>query len=146
MTTSCVLVAQLCPALCHSMACSPPGFSVHGILQARMEWVAIPFSRGSSQTRDQTHVSCIAGRQILYHMNHQESHHKRCQFDFGCQSISLWNQRICFSLLFMVLRPIGCINHILKSFYSIIKPMADISFDLHFLYLLSSLLPLPYNQ
>jgi len=41
---------------------SPPGSSVHGILQARiLEWVAIPFSRGSSRPRDQTPVSCIAG-------------------------------------------------------------------------------------
>ena len=41
-----VLVAQLCPTLCDSMNCS---FSVHGILQAKiLEWVAIPFSRGSS--------------------------------------------------------------------------------------------------
>ena len=43
--------------------CSPPGSSVHGILQARiLEWVAISFSRGSSQPRDQTQVSHIAGR------------------------------------------------------------------------------------
>ena len=42
--------------------CSPPGFSVDGILQARiLEWVAISFSRGSSQPRDLTQVSCIAG-------------------------------------------------------------------------------------
>ena len=42
---------------------SPPGTSVHGILQARiLEWVTIPFSRGSSQPRDQTHVSHIAGK------------------------------------------------------------------------------------
>ena len=41
---------------------SPPGSSVHGILQARiLEWVAIPFSRGSSRPRDQTQISCIAG-------------------------------------------------------------------------------------
>ena len=46
--------------------CSPPGSSVHGILQARiLEWAAIPFSRGSSQPREWTWVSCI-GRQILY--------------------------------------------------------------------------------
>ena len=52
---------QLCPTLCDSMDYSPPGFSVHGILQARiLEWVAIPFSRGSSQPRAQTHVSCIS--------------------------------------------------------------------------------------
>ena len=38
-------------------------YTVHGILQARiLEWVAFPFSRGSSQPRDQTRVSCIAGR------------------------------------------------------------------------------------
>ena len=43
--------------------CSPPGSSVHGILQARiLEWVAAPFSRGSSQTRDQNQVSSVAGR------------------------------------------------------------------------------------
>jgi len=42
---------------------SPPGSSVHGILQARiLEWIAIPFSRGSFQPRNQTQVSCIAGR------------------------------------------------------------------------------------
>ena len=41
---------------------SPPGSSVHGISQARiLEWVAISFSRGSSQIRDQTHIFCIAG-------------------------------------------------------------------------------------
>ena len=46
-----------------SMDCSPPGSSVHRILQARiLEWVAILFSRGSSQPRDGTQVSCIAGR------------------------------------------------------------------------------------
>ena len=46
----CVLVAQSCPTLCDSMDYSPPGSSAHGILQARiLEWVAIIFSRGSSQ-------------------------------------------------------------------------------------------------
>ena len=59
----CVLVAQLCTTLCDSMDCSLPGSSVHGILQARtLEWVAFPFSRGSSRLRDQTQVSCTAGR------------------------------------------------------------------------------------
>ena len=48
----CVLVAQSCPTLCDPMDCSPPGFSVHGILQARiLEWISIPFSRGTSQSR-----------------------------------------------------------------------------------------------
>ena len=55
------LVAQLCPTLC-SMDCSPPGSSVHGILQARiLECVATSFSRGSYPARDQTLVSCTAG-------------------------------------------------------------------------------------
>ena len=45
------------------MHCSLPGSSVHGMLQARtLEWVDIPFSKGSCQPRDQTWVSCIAGR------------------------------------------------------------------------------------
>ena len=54
----------VCVSLCDPMDCSPSGSSVHGILQARLEWgVAIyPFSRGSSPPRDGTHVSCIAGR------------------------------------------------------------------------------------
>ena len=48
-----VLVAQSCPTLCGPMDCSPPGSSVHGILQARrLEWVAISFSKGSSRPRD----------------------------------------------------------------------------------------------
>ena len=58
-----VLVAQSCPALCNPMGCSPPGSSVPRILQAGiLEWVAIPFSRGSSWPRDQTQVSHITGR------------------------------------------------------------------------------------
>ena len=49
--------------LCYPMDCSPPGSSVSGILQARiLERVAIPFSRGSSQPRDRTCVTCTAGR------------------------------------------------------------------------------------
>ena len=54
---------QSCPTLCDPMYCSPPGSSVHGILQARiLKWVAIPFSTGSSWPMDWTRVSCIAGR------------------------------------------------------------------------------------
>ena len=55
-------VAQSFPTLCDPTDCSPPGFSIHGILQARiLEWVAIPFSRGSSRPRDRTQVSPTAG-------------------------------------------------------------------------------------
>ena len=56
-------IAQSCLTLCDPMDCSLPGSSVHRILQARiLEWVAIPFFRGSSQPWDKTQVSGIAGR------------------------------------------------------------------------------------
>ena len=59
------------PALCYPMGYSTPASSAHWILQARiLEWVAEPFSRGSSQPRDGTHfssVSCI-GIRVLYHL------------------------------------------------------------------------------
>ena len=58
-----VKVTQSCPTLCNRMNYSLPDSSVLGILQARiLEGVAIPFSRGSSQTRNQTQVSRIADR------------------------------------------------------------------------------------
>ena len=57
-----VLVAQSCPVLCNPFDYIPLGFSVHGMLQARiLEWVSLPFSRGSSQARDWTWVSHITG-------------------------------------------------------------------------------------
>ena len=56
----CYLITKSYPTVCDPMDCSPPGSSVHWISQARMlEWVAISFSRGSSQPRDQICVSCI---------------------------------------------------------------------------------------
>ena len=59
-------VAQSCPTLCDPMDCKLSGSSVHGIFQARvLEWVAIAFSRGSSQPRDRTRVSLIAGRHFV---------------------------------------------------------------------------------
>ena len=58
-----VKVTQSYLTLCDPMDCSLPGSSVHGILQARiLEWVAVPFSSGSSQHRHQTQVSCTADR------------------------------------------------------------------------------------
>ena len=70
---SCAQLLQSCPTLCSPMDCShhqPPGSSVHGILQARLqEWVAMPFSRRSSWCRGWTcvsYVSCI-GKWVLYH-------------------------------------------------------------------------------
>ena len=72
------LVAQPCLTLWDPVDCSPPGFSVHGIFQARiLEWVAIFFCSGSSWPRDQTHISCVSciGRQIFfYHWATWEAH------------------------------------------------------------------------
>ena len=77
-------VSRLVVPDCDPMDCGPPGSSAHGILQARiLERVAISFSRGSSQPRDRTQVSCTAGRFFTiwatreapnYHMT-QESHY-----------------------------------------------------------------------
>ena len=56
-------VGQSCLTVCDPVHCSPPGSSIHGVLQARiLEWVAVSFSRGSSQPRNRTYVYCIAGR------------------------------------------------------------------------------------
>ena len=65
---------QLCPTLCDLMNCILPGSSVHGIFQTKiLKQVTISFSRGSSRSRNWTHVSCISynGRQFLYQLSHQ---------------------------------------------------------------------------
>ena len=68
-----------CAVLSHSvvsdfvtpMDCSLPGSSAHGILQARiLEWVAIPFSRGSSQSREGSNPGLLHRRQILHYLSH----------------------------------------------------------------------------
>ena len=57
------------------MDCSPPDSSVHGILQEKiLEWVAISFSKESSQPSDQTHVSCIAGGFLTDRATREASH------------------------------------------------------------------------
>ena len=70
MCVVCVKLYQLCPTLCDPIDCSLPVSSILGILQARiLQWVAMPFSRGSFWPRDWTcvfYVSCI-GKQVLYH-------------------------------------------------------------------------------
>ena len=71
-------VAQSCLSLCNPMDCSLLGSSVHGIFPARLlEWVAISFSRGSSQPRDQTQVSCIAGRCFTIWATREAPNHMR---------------------------------------------------------------------
>ena len=74
-----VLVAQSYPTFCDPMDYSPPGFSVHGLLQARiLEWVAISSSRGVFLTQG-SNLGLLHCRQILYHLNHQESPHLSLQ-------------------------------------------------------------------
>ena len=64
----------MCLTPFNPMDYSLPGSSVNGILQARiLEWVVIPFSRGPSWPKDETHHICVSCRQILYHLNHQGS-------------------------------------------------------------------------
>ena len=66
----CAKSFQSFPTLCDPLDCSPPGSSVHGVLQARtLEWLAMPSPRGSSQPKDDNWISSVscAGRQVLYH-------------------------------------------------------------------------------
>ena len=66
-------VTQSCLTLCNPMDCNLPRSSVHGIFQARiLEWVVIAYSRGSSQLRNRTQVSCIAG-EFFYSLSQQGS-------------------------------------------------------------------------
>ena len=80
-------VAQSCPTLCDPVDCSPPGSSVHGILQPRiLEWVAISFSRGYSRPRDRTQLSCMAGR-CFYLWATTEAVRKN-KWDEKCQGVA----------------------------------------------------------
>ena len=85
-----VSVPQLCLTLCHPMDYSLPGSSVQGILQTRiLEWVAIPFSKGSSQPRDWTQVPCIAGRFFTIWATREASPHRgRCKCPWQAQMCS----------------------------------------------------------
>ena len=70
-------VAQSCLTLCTPMDCSLPSSFLHGILQGRvMEWVAISFSRGSSQPRDQTQVSHIPGRCFIFRATREAQYYR----------------------------------------------------------------------
>ena len=85
-----MLVAQSCPALCNPVDCSLPGSSVHGIVQARMlAWVAIPFSRGFSQPRDRTLVSCIAGKFFTVWVTRKALYY--CYYYYYFWPRSMWN-------------------------------------------------------
>ena len=78
-----VLPTQSCPTLWDPMNCSPPGSSVHGVLQARiLEWVAIFYFRGSSRPRDWTWVSCIAGKFFNVWATREALENPRVSFNF----------------------------------------------------------------
>ena len=78
-------VTQSCLTLCDPMDCSLPGSSIHGIFQVSvLEWVAISFSKGSSQPRDLTQVSCIANRCFTIWAT------SSVQFSHSVMSDSLW--------------------------------------------------------
>ena len=93
-----VLDVQSFPTLLDPKDHSPPGSSVHGILQARtMEWVAISCSRGSSQPRDQTQVSSIAGRFFTIWAAREAHCLRQTSFldDFSSTQGPFWSQSLC---------------------------------------------------
>ena len=115
----CCVKSLSCPTLCDPMDWSPPGSSVHGILQARMlEWVAMLSSRGSFRPRDQTWVSCVScffpiGRWVLYHQRQLGSSGGQWVGLFQTQGGCLYPQqtpqghRLLSFLLFSHLKPCG---------------------------------------
>ena len=75
---------QLCPTLCDSMSCSPPGYPVHGDSPGENTGVGcMPFSRGFSWPRDLIRVSCVSytGRWVLYHKHHLGSPGRYCLWE-----------------------------------------------------------------
>ena len=79
-TKLCVKVAQSCPTLCN-----PMDYTVHGILQVRIqEWVAFPFSRGSSQPRDRTQLSHLEGRFFTNWATREAQNMCECIPNSGC--------------------------------------------------------------
>ena len=85
------MCAPSCPTLGNSVNYSQPGSSVHGIFQARiMEWAAISYSRGSSETRDRTTVSCVSciGSGCLYHCAAREVH-KDSSFSISMKTLAI---------------------------------------------------------
>ena len=95
-----VKVTPSCPTLCN-----PIESTVHGNLQARiLEWVAIPFSRGSSQPRDPSQVSCIAGR--LYQLSHQE--YQKWPYIDAPATVSLLREDVFFFFFKLRMVPWSC--------------------------------------
>ena len=103
-------VAQSCPTLCDPMDCGPLGSSIPRILQARiLEWVTIPFSRGSSQPKDWTQVSFITGKFftiwttkeiILYEWCYPSEHLKIFSYNLVFSTSVAENLAVLFSFLY----------------------------------------------
>ena len=119
----CAKPLQLCPTLCNPMDYSPPGSSVHGILQARiLEWVAISFSRGSSWPRNWTHVSCLlhwqVGSLLLAPPGMLKSTHESFKILFFPQSISSPTSSVNSTLQLFISKqlhePPNCSNYLLS--------------------------------
>ena len=101
-----VFVTQSCPALCDPTDCTLPGSSVYGIPQARiLEWIAIPFSRGSFWPRDQTRIACTEGRFFTAWAT-GKTYNVNCPSRPTAWEISLWDLGIPCSPPFMPLIPI----------------------------------------
>ena len=87
------LVTRSCPTICSPMDCSPPGSSVHGILQATaLQWVAMPSSRGSSQPRDQTQVFHIADRFFIIWATREPQFHLHVESQTPYKCTYLWSR------------------------------------------------------
>ena len=102
---ACVSCTQSYMTVCNPMDCSLPGSSVHGILQARtLERVVISSSRGSSPSRDQTHISCVSCicRQFLTTSTTWEAHSSSKPILFLCQlkSVNKLYFVVCFNFVF----------------------------------------------
>ena len=132
---------QWCPTLCDPMDCSLPGSSVYGILQARiLEWVAIPFSRGSSHPRDRTSVSCIGGWIFFLPLTHlgcsEEGRTNTLRTVIFWQHSSLWifseslSNIVCIALARQQLPPEACVcAWVLNTgFYGTVSPLLLSSF------------------
>ena len=114
---TCAQLLQLCPPLCDPMDCSPSGSSVHGILQASiLEWVALPSSRGSSQPRDRTCISCgcytVSGFFILEPLGKSGSF---CTWHLSHLSLTGFFNGVIWLLLLLLVVVFGGIIRLLRS-------------------------------
>ena len=116
----CMLSVSVLSTLCNPMGCNPPDSSVHGILQARiLEWVAISFSRGSSWSRNWTHVSC--GFWLQADSLPLSHHGSPCVCICVCVCINIYTLYICMYIYI-------CIHYIcILNYSSFIKKEGNIA-------------------